>query len=161
MRHMPAVLTLVRHTHAHPCTLSEKAAPRRDVAVCARVAGVDIHNNKRVEVALTYVYGVGPTKAKDILAVTGVENKRVRELSEDELTLLRNELADTDKHMLEGDLRRVRLGNVKRLIDTQCYRGKRHQNNLPCRGQKTKTNARQRKGKKVAIAGKKKAPTAR
>ena len=113
------MLTLVRRTHAHPCTLSEKAAPRRDVAVCARVAGVDIPNNKRVEVALTYVYGVGPTKAKDILAVTGVENKRVRELSEDELTLLRNELADTDKHMLEGDLRRVRLGNVKRLIDTQ------------------------------------------
>lgn len=138
-----------------------QAAPRRDVAVCARVAGVDIPNNKRVEVALTYIYGVGPTKSKQILELTGVENKRVRELSEDELTLLRNELSEKDKYMLEGDLRRTRLTNIKRLVDIQCYRGKRHQASLPCRGQKTKTNARQRKGKKVAIAGKKKAPTAR
>mmetsp|Transcript_2154 Transcript_2154/g.4819 ORF Transcript_2154/g.4819 Transcript_2154/m.4819 type:complete len:189 (+) Transcript_2154:45-611(+) len=119
----------------------------------ARVAGGEIPNNKRVETALTYVFGIGNTTAKKITAVTGIENKRVRDFSEDELTLLRSEV---DKYLLEGDLRRFNNLNIKRLKDIQCYRGKRHIAGLPCRGQRTKTNARTRKGKVKTVAGKKK-----
>jgi small subunit ribosomal protein S13 len=129
---------------------------RRPLGIrAARVAGVEIPNNKRIECALTYIYGVGDTTAKVILNDTGILNKRTRELSEEELSSLR---AEVEKYMVEGDLRRFNSLNIKRLKDIQCYRGRRHIMNLPCRGQKTKTNARTRRGKKVAIAGKKKAP---
>jgi len=123
--------------------------------VAARVAGVEIPNAKNLEVSLTYIFGVGPTTAKSIMANTGIENKRVKDLSEEELTKLRKEVEDGD-YLIEGDLRRFNAMNIKRLIDIQCYRGKRHQMSLPVRGQKTKTNARTRKGKKKTVAGKNK-----
>ncbi|QDZ21678.1 plastid ribosomal protein S13 [Chloropicon primus] len=123
--------------------------------VAARVAGVEIPNAKNVEVSLTYIYGIGPTMAKKIMTNCGVENKRTKDLSEDELTKLRKEVEDGD-YLIEGDLRRFTAMNIKRLIEIQCYRGKRHQMSLPVRGQKTKTNARTRKGKKKTVAGKKK-----
>ncbi|CAL5227642.1 g10648 [Coccomyxa viridis] len=119
----------------------------------ARVGGVEIPNAKRIEFSLRYVYGIGHTTAKAILADTGIENKRTRELSEDELTQLRDEV---EKYTIEGDLRRFNALNIKRLKEIQCYRGKRHIAQLPVRGQTTKNNARTRKGKPVAIAGKKK-----
>ena len=119
----------------------------------ARVAGVEIPNNKRAETALTYVFGIGNTTAKKIMAETGLENKRVREFEEEELTTLR---AEVDKYMLEGDLRRFNMMNIKRLKEIQCYRGRRHIAGLPMRGQRTKTNARTRKGKVKTVAGKKK-----
>ena len=117
------------------------------------MAGVEIPNNKRAETALTYVFGIGDTTAKAIMADTGLENKRVRELTEEELTLLR---AEVDKYKIEGDLRRFNAMNIKRLKEIQCYRGRRHIMNLPCRGQRSKTNARTRKGKVKTVAGKKK-----
>lgn len=119
----------------------------------ARVAGVEIPNNKRAETALTYVFGIGDTTAKKIMAETGLENKRVREFEEEELTTLR---AEVDKYMIEGDLRRFNMMNIKRLKEIQCYRGRRHIQGLPMRGQRTKTNARTRKGKTKTVAGKKK-----
>lgn len=119
----------------------------------ARVAGAEIPSKKRVETALTYIYGIGPTSASKILEATGVENKRVFELEDTELAAIR---AEVEKYTVEGDLRRQVQLNIKRLIDIQCYRGKRHQNRLPVRGQRTKTNARTRKGKSVPVAGKKK-----
>ncbi|CAK0752387.1 ribosomal 40S subunit protein S13 [Coccomyxa viridis] len=119
----------------------------------ARVGGVEIPNAKRIEFSLQYVFGVGHTTAKAILADTGIENKRTRELSEDELTRLRDEV---EKYTIEGDLRRFNALNIKRLKEIQCYRGKRHIAQLPVRGQTTKNNARTRKGKAVPIAGKKK-----
>merc|ERR1712188_110869 len=122
---------------------------------CARVAGVEIPNAKRVETSLTYIFGIGPTLAKGILDKTGIENKRTKDLTEEELTKLRAEV-ENGQYMIEGDLRRYNSLNIKRLIDIQCYRGKRHQMSLPVRGQKTKTNARTRKGKKKTVAGKKK-----
>uniref|UniRef100_A0A7S1SV42 30S ribosomal protein S13, chloroplastic n=1 Tax=Tetraselmis chuii TaxID=63592 RepID=A0A7S1SV42_9CHLO len=106
----------------------------------ARVANVEIPNKKRIETSLTYIYGIGPTAAKVILETTGIENKRTYDLSEEELTTLRSEV---DNYTTEGDLRRYNALNIKRLKEIQCYRGKRHQAGLPCRGQKTKTNARQ------------------
>ena len=119
----------------------------------ARVAGVEIPNNKKAEIALTYVYGIGNTTAKKIMAKTGLENKRVREFEEEELTILR---AEVDTYMIEGDLRRFNMLNIKRLKEIQCYRGRRHIRGLPVRGQRTKTNARTRKGKVKTVAGKKK-----
>ena len=119
----------------------------------ARVAGVEIPNNKRAETALTYVFGIGDTTAKKIMAETGLENKRVREFEEEELTTLR---AAVDGYMIEGDLRRFNMMNIKRLKEIQCYRGRRHLQGLPMRGQRTKTNARTRKGKTKTVAGKKK-----
>eukprot|EP00898_Chlorokybus_atmophyticus_P001310 jgi/Chlat1/217/Chrsp1S03127 len=121
----------------------------------ARVAGVEIPNNKRIETSLTYIFGVGPTTAKAILSMTGLENKRTKDLSEEELTLIRSE---TDKYTIEGELRRFNALSIKRLKEIQCYRGKRHIANLPCRGQRTRTNARTRRGRKMTVAGKKKAP---
>ena len=105
--------------------------------------------------SLTYIYGIGPTKSKEIMTNTQIENKRVKDLSEEELTKLRKEVEE-GSYLIEGDLRRFNAMNIKRLIDIQCYRGKRHQMSLPVRGQKTKTNARIRKGKKKTVAGKKK-----
>ncbi|CAL6404139.1 unnamed protein product [Bathycoccus prasinos] len=119
----------------------------------ARVAGVEIPNNKRAETALTYIFGIGNTTAKAVMAATGLENKRVRELSEEELTILREEV---DKYKNEGQLRSLISLNIKRLKEIQCYRGKRHIANLPVRGQRSKTNARTRKGKSKTVAGKKK-----
>jgi len=119
----------------------------------ARVAGIEIPNNKRCATALTYVYGIGDTSARAIMAATKLENKRVREFSEEELTVLREEV---EKYQIEGELRRTVNMSIKRLKDIQCNRGKRHIANLPVRGQRTKTNARTRKGKKKVIATAKK-----
>ena len=121
----------------------------------ARIAGVDLPRDKRVEIGLTYIYGIGPTLASEIIAKTGINpDTRVRDLSEDEVAKIR-ELLDAD-YKVEGDLRREEALNIKRLIEINSYRGERHRMGLPLRGQRTKTNARTRKGPRKAIAGKKK-----
>ncbi len=123
----------------------------------ARISGVNIPSNKRVVIALTYIYGIGPKIAKDICNKVDLEeSKRVNQLSDDEIAKIR-EIIDSD-HMVEGNLRRNVSLNIKRLTDLGCYRGLRHRKGLPVRGQRTNSNARTRKGKAVAIAGKKKAP---
>jgi small subunit ribosomal protein S13 len=122
----------------------------------ARIAGVNIPTQKRVEVALTYIYGIGPTKAKEICTKVGIpEARRVSELTEQEVIRIR-ETIDRE-YQVEGDLRREVAMNIKRLLDLGCYRGLRHRRGLPVRGQRTHTNARTRKGKARPIAGKKKA----
>ncbi len=121
----------------------------------ARIAGVDLPRNKRIEVAMTYIYGIGRTSSQKILASAGVDlNTRTDDLTEAELAKIR-EIVDAD-YRIEGDLRREVTMNIKRLMDLGCYRGLRHRKGLPCRGQKTKTNARTRKGPKKTVAGKKK-----
>ena len=121
----------------------------------ARIAGVNIPTNKRVEIALTYIHGIGPLKAKEIVAKVGiVDGKRVNQLSESEVSQIR-EVIDRD-YLVEGDLRREVAMNIKRLMDLGCYRGLRHRRGLPVRGQRTHTNARTRKGPAKPIAGKKK-----
>jgi small subunit ribosomal protein S13 len=121
----------------------------------ARIAGVDLPKEKRVEVGLTYIFGIGLPSSHKILAATGVNpDTRVKDLSEDEVNALRDFVNKNFK--VEGDLRREVSLNIKRLMEIGCYRGIRHRRNLPVRGQKTKTNARTRKGPKRAIAGKKK-----
>jgi small subunit ribosomal protein S13 len=121
----------------------------------ARIAGVNIPTNKRVPIALTYIYGIGSKFAKDICKELGIEESvRVNQLSDDEVLRLR-ELIDRD-YKVEGDLRREVAMNIKRLMDLGCYRGLRHRRGLPVRGQRTHTNARTRKGPAKAIAGKKK-----
>ena len=121
----------------------------------ARIAGVNIPTNKRVEIALRYIHGIGPAKAKEICASVGIaENKRVNELSDAEVIHIREAI---DKgYLVEGELRRETAMNIKRLMDLGCYRGLRHRRGLPVRGQRTHTNARTRKGPAKAIAGKKK-----
>ncbi|SDM96948.1 30S ribosomal protein S13 [Acetanaerobacterium elongatum] len=121
----------------------------------ARLSGVDLPREKRVEVALTYIYGIGPSKAKEIIAATGVNpDVRVKDLTEDDISKLRDYI---DKNLeVEGDLRRSVALNIKRLIEIGCYRGVRHRKGLPVRGQRTKTNARTRKGPAKTIANKKK-----
>lgn len=122
----------------------------------ARIAGVNIPTNKRVEIALTYIYGIGRVKAKEICEKVGLPaERRVNELTDAEVLQIR-ETIDRD-YKVEGDLRREIAMNIKRLMDLGCYRGLRHRKGLPVRGQRTHTNARTRKGKAVAIAGKKKA----
>ncbi len=123
----------------------------------ARIAGVNIPLNKRIEIGLTYVYGIGRSSANQLLSSASIHpDTKVRDLTEDEVSKLR-ELIDRDM-TVEGDLRRERSQAIKRLMEIQCYRGRRHQRGLPVRGQKTKTNARTRKGpKRMSIAGKKKA----
>jgi len=122
----------------------------------ARIAGVNIPTQKRVEVALTYIYGIGPTKAAEICEKVGIPAKRrVSELTEQEVIRIR-ETIDRE-YQVEGDLRRETAMNIKRLLDLGCYRGLRHRKGLPVRGQRTHTNARTRKGKARPIAGKKKA----
>ena len=123
----------------------------------ARIAGVNIPLNKRVEIGLTYIYGVGRSSSNELLAKLGISpDTYVRELTEDEVVKLRE--AIDDDMMVEGDLRRERSQNVKRLMETGSYRGMRHRRGLPVRGQNTKTNARTRKGpKRMQVAGKKKA----
>ena len=121
----------------------------------ARIAGVDLPNEKRVEYGLTYVYGIGVKSSNKILAEAGVNpDTRVKDLTEDELSKIR-EIIDRD-YTVEGDLRRQIALDIKRLIEIGCYRGLRHRRGLPVRGQRTKTNARTRKGPKRTIAGKKK-----
>jgi len=124
----------------------------------ARVAGVEIPNNKRAEVALTYIFGIGKSSALKICAKANVDiNKKIRDLAEDELDRIRK-IIDSE-FTVEGNLRsNVRL-NIKRLMDIGCYRGLRHRKQLPVRGQRTRTNARTRKGPRKTIAGKKKAPS--
>ena len=121
----------------------------------ARIAGVDIPNNKRVEIALTYIYGIGLKSAKDILAKTGIDpDKRAKDLTEEEVAKLRDEIENS--YTVEGDLRRDVALNIKRMVEINCYRGIRHRKGLPVRGQRTKTNARTRKGPAKTIANKKK-----
>ncbi|PZM82197.1 30S ribosomal protein S13 [Candidatus Gracilibacteria bacterium] len=121
----------------------------------ARIAGVNLPNGKHVEIALTYIYGIGRSAANKILAKVGIEKTtKIETLSETELDKIREEIKEN--YVVEGDLRRVVAGNIKRLQEINCYRGQRHRKRLPVRGQNTKTNARTRKGKSTAIAGKKK-----
>lgn len=121
----------------------------------ARIAGVNIPTQKRVIIGLTYIYGLGPAKAKEICSSIGIpESRRIKDLTEDEVLKIRECIDSTYK--VEGDLRREVSMNIKRLTDLGCYRGLRHRKGLPVRGQRTHTNARTRKGKAVAIAGKKK-----
>jgi len=122
----------------------------------ARISGVDLPRDKRVEAALPYIYGIGWSTSREILAKTGINpDTRVRDLTEDEVSRLR-EVIDRD-YKVEGDLRAEVQLNIKRLIEIGCYRGLRHRRGLPVRGQRTKTNARTRKGPKRTVAGKKKA----
>ena len=121
----------------------------------ARIAGVDLPRDKRVEIGLTYIYGIGHTKSAEILAKTGVNpDTRVRDLTDDEVGKLRDVI--DKEYTVEGDVRRTVALNIKRLMEIGCYRGRRHKNGLPVRGQRTKTNARTRKGPCKTVAGKKK-----
>jgi small subunit ribosomal protein S13 len=121
----------------------------------ARIAGVNIPTNKRVQISLRYIYGIGPKNAVEICSKLGIpEDRRVNQLTDEEVIRIR-ELIDRE-YRVEGDLRREVAMNIKRLMDMACYRGLRHRRGLPVRGQRTHTNARTRKGKAVAIAGKKK-----
>lgn len=121
----------------------------------ARIAGVNIPTNKRVKIALTYIHGIGPAKALEIVTAVGIaDDRRVQDLTDSEILSVR-EAIDRD-HMVEGDLRREVSQNIKRLMDMGNYRGLRHRRGLPVRGQRTHTNARTRKGPAKAIAGKKK-----
>ncbi|QAY59025.1 30S ribosomal protein S13 [Microbacterium protaetiae] len=122
----------------------------------ARLAGVDIPRDKRVVIALTYIYGIGRTRSNEILAATGIdENIRVKDLSDDQLIALRDHIEGTYK--VEGDLRREVAADIRRKVEIGSYQGLRHRRGLPVRGQRTKTNARTRKGPKRTVAGKKKA----
>ncbi|HLV57864.1 MAG TPA: 30S ribosomal protein S13 [Natronosporangium sp.] len=122
----------------------------------ARLVGVDLPRDKRTEVALTYIFGVGRTRARETLAATGVDpDKRVRDLTDEELIRLRDHLEAN--YRLEGDLRREVAADIRRKIEIGCYQGIRHRRGLPVRGQRTRTNARTRKGPKRTVAGKKKA----
>ncbi|MAS51466.1 MAG: 30S ribosomal protein S13 [Chloroflexi bacterium] len=121
----------------------------------AVVKGVNIPDNKRVEIALTSIFGIGMSRAKKIVSQAGIsDNPKVHEIPEDKLNLIRN-LVDSYEEPLEGDLRRSIRDDIKRLGDIKTYRGDRHRRGLPVRGQRTKTNARTKRGKKIAIAGKK------
>ncbi len=122
----------------------------------ARISGVDLPNDKRIEVALTYIFGIGLTRSQAILAGTGISTEtKARDLTDDEAIKIRDYI---DKHyIVEGDLRREVRQNIGRLIEINCYRGQRHRRNLPAHGQRTRTNARQRRGARKTVAGKKRA----
>ncbi len=123
----------------------------------ARIAGVDLPRSKRIEIALTYIYGVGPVRSREILDSVGIDpNLRTHELSDEDASRLRVEI--DSRYKVEGTLRTEVSMNIKRLMDIGCYRGVRHRRGLPVRGQRTHTNARTKKGPRRAIAGKKKAP---
>lgn len=118
----------------------------------ARIEGVDLPREKRVEIGLTYIYGIGLPTSQKILEAIGINpDTRVRDLTEDEISQLRNQIS---KYVVEGELRREVRGNIKRLMDIGCYRGYRHRRGLPCRGQRTKTNARTRKGPRRTVGAK-------
>ena len=122
----------------------------------ARIAGVDLPNDKRIEIALTYIYGIGTTSASNIIKSAGLNpDTRVKDLTEDEVAKIR-ETIERENVVVEGDLKRQVAGDIKRLTDINCYRGRRHRLGLPVHGQRTKTNARTRKGPKHTVAGKKK-----
>lgn len=122
----------------------------------ARISGVDVPDNKKLEFALRYIYGIGATRAKEVVLKSQLDSdKRVRELTESELSRLR-EIIDRD-YLVEGDLRRNVRQNIQRLIDINCYRGQRHRRNLPLRGQRTRTNARTRRGTRKTVAGRRRA----
>jgi small subunit ribosomal protein S13 len=123
----------------------------------ARIAGVDLPRNKRIEIALTYIYGIGLSRAKKIIYATGINAEtKVTQLNDQEIVKLRSVL-DSD-YEVEGDLRRLESMNIKRLMEINSYKGKRHRLGLPLRGQRTRTNARTRRGSKKTMANKKKAP---
>ncbi|MBL1208582.1 30S ribosomal protein S13 [Geminocystis sp. GBBB08] len=123
----------------------------------ARISGIDLPRDKRVEIGLTYLYGIGLTTSQKILAATGVNpDTRVRDLNDEDIAKLRAYI--DENFQIEGDLRRLEAMNIKRLGDIGTYRGRRHRQGLPLRGQRTRTNARTRRGRKATIAGKKKAP---
>ncbi len=123
----------------------------------ARIAGVDLPRDKRIEIGLTYIYGIGLSRSHEILESTGVNpDTRVKDLSDQDVTALRAEVEDN--YQVEGDLRRLEALNIKRLIEIGTYRGRRHRMGLPVRGQRTRTNARTRRGRRQTVAGKKKAP---
>jgi small subunit ribosomal protein S13 len=124
----------------------------------ARIAGVDLPRDKRVEIGLTYIYGIGLSRAQAIIAATGVNpDTRVKDLTEEDVTALRAHVESN--YQIEGDLRRWESMNIKRLMDIGTYRGRRHRLGLPVRGQRTRTNARTRRGVRRTVAGKKKAPS--
>ena len=121
----------------------------------ARISGIDLPRDKRIEVALTYIYGIGPARAAEVLAKTGINpDIRVKDLTEDQEALLRETIEHN--YLIEGDLRRETAMNIKRLSEIGCYRGLRHRKGLPVRGQRSKTNARTRTGPKRTVANKKK-----
>ncbi|MBD1921513.1 30S ribosomal protein S13 [Microcoleus sp. FACHB-831] len=123
----------------------------------ARIAGVDLPREKRVEIGLTYIYGIGLSRSQEILATTGVNpDIRVKDLTDPQVAALR-EAVETN-YEVEGDLRRLESINIKRLVDIGTYRGRRHRMGLPVRGQRTRTNARTRRGRRLTVAGKRKAP---
>ncbi|MBD1840620.1 30S ribosomal protein S13 [Coleofasciculus sp. FACHB-64] len=123
----------------------------------ARIAGVDLPRDKRVEIGLTYIYGIGLSRSKEILAASKVNpDTRVKDLSDSDVAALRE--AVESNYQIEGDLRRWEAMNIKRLIDIGTYRGRRHRMGLPVRGQRTRTNARTRRGRRLTVAGKRKAP---
>lgn len=123
----------------------------------ARIAGVDLPRDKRIEIGLTYVYGIGLSRAQEILAATGIDpDIRVKDLTDEQAAVLRSHVGDN--YQVEGDLRRWESMNVKRLVDIGTYRGRRHRQGLPVRGQRTRTNARTRRGRRITVAGKKKVP---
>jgi small subunit ribosomal protein S13 len=123
----------------------------------ARISGVDLPREKRVEIALTYIYGIGVSRSREILAATGISpDIRAKDLDVNQETTLRSYIENN--YQVEGDLRRLENMNIKRLVDIGTYRGRRHRSGLPVRGQRTRTNARTRRGKRLAIAGKKKPP---
>lgn len=120
----------------------------------ARIASVDLPRDKRIEIGLTYIYGIGLSRSKDILAATGINpDTRVKDLNDAEVATLRGAV---EKYQVEGDLRRWESMNIKRLVDIGTYRGRRHRQGLPVRGQRTRTNGRTRRGRRLTIAGKKK-----
>jgi small subunit ribosomal protein S13 len=124
----------------------------------ARIAGVDLPRDKRVEIGLTYIYGIGLSRSQEILSTTGVNpDTRVKDLSDSDIAALRTEIETN--YQVEGDLRRWEALNIKRLIEIGTYRGRRHRMGLPVRGQRTRTNARTRRGRRQTVAGKKKAPS--
>ncbi|MEL4895639.1 30S ribosomal protein S13 [Crocosphaera sp. Alani8] len=124
----------------------------------ARISGVDLPRDKRVEIGLTYLYGIGLSRSQEILAETGVNpDIRVRDLSDEDVTKLRSYIESN--YQIEGDLRRWEAMNIKRLADIGTYRGRRHRQGLPVRGQRTRTNGRTRRGRRLTVAGKKKAPS--
>ena len=123
----------------------------------ARISGVDLPRDKRVEIGLTYIYGIGLSRSKNILTTTGVNpDTRIKDLSDADVTALRGAI---ESYQVEGDLRRLESMSIKRLIDIGTYRGRRHRMCLPVRGQRTRTNARTRRGRRQTVAGKKKAPS--
>jgi small subunit ribosomal protein S13 len=149
-------LRLSQTSHFHLSIARPRAKYSGETSV-ARIAGVDLPRDKRVEIGLTYIFGIGLTRAKAVIAKTGVNpDTRVKDLSDADVTLLR-ECVEGD-YQIEGDLRRWESMNIKRLVDIGSYRGRRHRMGLPVRGQRTRTNARTRRGRRATVAGKKKAP---